>query len=126
MIADPFTFDASTAPVEPTATPTVPTGRMPRWLRETSAHLGPAEYEDKADGRRRKQTWLWNNGDTGVIRDRYTHVVQWTAFSPRGSVTFRSVSEPTEAQVRAAVNLADLTADPWRAPLTGVEVRGAA
>lgn len=95
-----------TEPFAATTTPTLPP-RMPRWLRETCAYLGPADHHDGT----RSQRWLWRDGDVGVRIDQLSAAWQVIAFCPRGSVTYRCLSEPTEPEIRATVNLAKLTAD---------------
>lgn len=82
-----------------------------RWLREATASLGVPETRDDGDEKR----WTWRDGTTGVIVRRRSHTWQVFAYTPRGSVNLQSASEPTERQIRATVNLADLTAEPLAA-----------
>jgi hypothetical protein len=81
---------------------------QPRWLREAVSKMGQPETDTK--GRLRR--WLWRDGETGVVIDRQTHIWQLVVFTPRTSVTYRSVHEPDDIEIRLASNLAGL-GDPW-------------
>lgn len=86
---------------------------VPRWLREIVAQLGEPEIDHHGTMRR----WLWRDGDAGVVLDKHTHVWQLVVFGPACSVTVRTITEPTDPEIRMAAALADLSTrgDGWQA-----------
>jgi hypothetical protein len=97
VTTDPFSGIELRKPIE-----------IPRWLREATVKLGQPEIDRK--GRLRR--WLWRDGETGVVLDRQTHIWQLVVFTPKASVTFRSIHEPNDADIRQATDLAGL-GDDW-------------
>lgn len=76
----------------------------PRWLREVVARLGAPEVDSQMGMER----WLWREGEMGVVIHKQSHTWQVVAFSPRCSVTMRTIEKPDDLEIRMAVMLANL------------------
>lgn len=82
---------------------TAPPSLTGRWLPDLVARLGSAETTP--DDRER---WTWQDGDVGVFIDKHTSAWQAVAWTPLRSMTLRTTTRPTDAEIGRMVLLAGL------------------